>query len=70
MMDSSELAQLFSQVLSGAVDPCFDGADAGHKGLGDFLIAETLLLKKEDGLALLLGQGAQGLVEGFSYFPA
>ena len=68
LKDVSEFFEGFAQMGAGAVDGGFNGGDAGAEGLRDFLVAEVLLLKEQDGLPLFGGQIVKGAVKGFFNF--
>ena len=68
LKDVSEFFEGFAQMGTGAVDGGFNGGDAGAEGLRDFLVAEVLLLKEQDGLPLFGGQIVKGAVKGFFNF--
>ena len=45
LKDGSKFFQCGAQMFAGAVNPGFDGGSAGIECLGDFVIAEVLLLE-------------------------
>ena len=47
--------QLLAQVRAGTIDPSLDGAYASIERLGDLVVAEALLLKQKNGVALIFG---------------
>ena len=63
-----KICEFVAEVGACAVDPGFDCAEAGAEGLGDFVVAEALLLEHEDGVALLVGERCECAVEGFFDF--
>ena len=65
---SLKVFEFLAEVGAGAVDPCFDRAYTGVERLGDLVVAEALLLEHEDGVALIVGEGGEGAVEGFFDF--